>query len=104
MSRVSTMSCASARCNPSHGWPGTPAIFLRFMRMQYVIYFVVATPLLLGWLIYEAATQPTPRPLFASGYESISAEPQQKLAAAPVANSESNTSKKLAKNETSAAN
>jgi len=68
--------------------------------MQYVLYFVIATPLLLGWLVYEAATQAPPPPLFASGYERISAEPQQRLAAAPVANPDS---KKLAKNETSAA-
>jgi hypothetical protein len=76
------------------------------MRMQYVIYFIAATPLLLGWLVYEAATQPAQPPLFASGYERILAEPQQKVAAAPVANSVSHVShasKKLAKNETSAA-
>jgi len=89
--------------NSSHERLGTPGIFLRFRRMQYLIYFALATPLLLGWLVYEAATQTPPPPLFASGYERISAEPQQ-IAAAPVANPMSNASKKLAKNETSAAN
>ena len=72
--------------------------------MQYVIYFAVATPLLLGGLLYEAATQPPVPPLFASGYEHISAKPQQKLAAAPIANPVSNAPKKLAKNETFTAN
>ena len=50
--------------------------------MQYLIYFVVGTPLLLGWLFYEAATLPPPAPLFASGYEHISAVPAQQLAGA----------------------
>jgi len=58
--------------------------------MQYLIYFVVATPLLLGWLFYEAATLPPP-----SGYEHISAVPAQQLAATPVANT---APKKFAKN------
>jgi hypothetical protein len=66
--------------------------------MQYLIYFAVTTPLLLGWLFYEAATLPPQPPLFASGYEHVSTEPAQKLAGAPVGNS---GPKKLAKNESS---
>jgi hypothetical protein len=64
--------------------------------MQYIIYFVVATPLVLGWLFYEAATLPKPGPLFASGYEEISTQPSRQLAGAPVT---APASKKLAKNE-----
>jgi hypothetical protein len=63
--------------------------------MQYLIYFAVATPLLLGWLFYESATLPPPAPLFASGYEHISAVPAHKLAGTPVANT---APKKFAKN------
>jgi hypothetical protein len=64
--------------------------------MQYLIYFAVATPLLLGWLFYEAATLPPPKPLFASGYERISTQPSRQLAGAPVS---APTAKKLAQNE-----
>jgi hypothetical protein len=70
--------------------------------MQYVIYFAVATPLLLGWLFWEAATMPPQPPLFASGYERISTKPVQKFATAPVAAPTAN--KKFAKNEGSSAN
>jgi hypothetical protein len=65
---------------------GTAAYFFGCTAMQYLIYFAVATPLLLGWLFYEAATLPPPAPLFASGYEHTSAVPAQQLAATPVAN------------------
>jgi hypothetical protein len=82
--------------------PGTARFLLRFQRMHYVIYFFVATPLLLGWLFWEAATMPPQAPLFASGYEHISPEPAQTLASAPVAAPAAN--KKLAKNEGSSAN
>ncbi len=64
--------------------------------MQYLIYFAVAAPLLLGWLFYEAASLPPPKPLFASGYEHISTQPAKQLAGAPVAN---NSPNKLAKND-----
>jgi len=70
--------------------------------MQYLIYFAVATPLLLGWLFWQAATMPPEPPLFASGYEHISAPPPQQLASAPVTAPQAN--KKLAKNEGSSAN
>jgi len=70
--------------------------------MQYVIYFVVATPLLLGWLFWEAATMPPQQPLFASGYEHIAPEAAQTLASAPVTAPTAN--KKLARNEGSSAN
>lgn len=66
--------------------------------MQYIIYFAVATPLLLGALFWEAATMPPEPPLFASGYESSPAKPVQKLASAPV--SAPAAKNKLAKNET----
>jgi hypothetical protein len=69
--------------------------------MQYLIYFAVTVPLLLGWLFWEAATMPPQPPLFASGYERISTKPAQKLASAPVSLPASN--KKLARNEGSAA-
>ncbi len=64
--------------------------------MQYLIDFAVATPLLLGWLFYEAATLPPAKPLFASGFEHNSTQPAQKLAGAPVANT---GPKKIARNE-----
>ncbi len=70
--------------------------------MQYVIYFAIATPLLLGWLFWEAATMPPEPPLFASGYERISTQPGQKLATAPVV--APTAKKKFAKNEASSAN
>jgi hypothetical protein len=63
--------------------------------MQYLIYFAVTTPLLLGWLFYEAATLPPAPPLFASGYEDISGQAPAQLAGAPVGN---NAPKKFAKN------
>ena len=64
--------------------------------MQYLIYFAVTTPLLLGWLFYTAATLPPAPPLFASGYERTSTQPAEQLAGAPVSNT---TTNKLAKNE-----
>jgi hypothetical protein len=66
--------------------------------MQYLIYFTVTMPLLLGWLFYEAATLPAPAPLFASGYEHVSTKPAEQLAGAPVGNT---GQKKFAKNESS---
>jgi hypothetical protein len=41
--------------------------------MQYVIYVLVATPLLLGWLFWAADRPPLP-PLFNSGIENLHAE------------------------------
>jgi len=70
--------------------------------MQYLIYFAVTTPLLLGWLFWEAATMPPEPPLFASGYEQVSPEPAQTLASEPVAGTAAN--KKLARNEGSSPN
>lgn len=69
--------------------------------MQYLIYFAVTTPLLLGWLFYEAATVPAPRPLFTSGYEDVSTAPAEQMAGAPVANDDSRT---FARNESAAPN
>lgn len=43
--------------------------------MKYVVYFAVATPLLLGWLFYEAATLPPRPPLFVDGLEGLSTQP-----------------------------
>ena len=65
--------------------------------MQYVVYFVVAAPLLVGWLFWESAHIPPQRPLFASGLDHLSTQPVRQAAAAPVAPHE--TSRKLAKNE-----
>ena len=40
--------------------------------MQYVIYFLVTTPLVAAWLFWAAATTPPPPPLFyLSGYDAI---------------------------------
>jgi hypothetical protein len=47
--------------------------------MQYLVYFLVATPLLVGWLFWEADRPPQP-PLFQSGIEAL-----QTRAAPPVA-------------------
>lgn len=47
--------------------------------MQYLIYVLVATPLLLGWLFWEADRPPLP-PLFQSGIDAL-----QTRAAPPVA-------------------
>ena len=69
--------------------------------MQYLIYVAVATPLLLGWLFWEAATMPPQPPLFASGYEQISPEAVRTLASAPVSAPAAN--KKLARSEGSSA-
>jgi hypothetical protein len=41
--------------------------------MQYVIYFAVATPLVLGWLLWEADRPPLP-PLFNSGIDNLHAQ------------------------------
>jgi hypothetical protein len=38
--------------------------------MQYVIYFAVATPLVLGWLFWAADRPPLP-PLFNSGIDNL---------------------------------
>ena len=38
--------------------------------MQYLIYLLVATPLLLGWLFWES-DRPPPPPLFQSGIETL---------------------------------
>jgi hypothetical protein len=39
--------------------------------MQYLVYFAVATPLLLGWLFWKSATTPPPPPLFHSFADTI---------------------------------
>jgi hypothetical protein len=69
--------------------------------MQYLIYFAVTAPLLLGWLYYEAATLPPSPPLFASGYEHTATAPAQQPVAAPVT---TNGTKKFANNDSSATN
>ena len=38
--------------------------------MQYLIYLLVATPLLLGWLFW-ASDRPLPPPMFQSGIEAL---------------------------------
>jgi hypothetical protein len=38
--------------------------------MQYLIYFAVATPLVLGWLFWEADRPPLP-PMFQTGIEAL---------------------------------
>jgi hypothetical protein len=64
--------------------------------MQYVIYVAVATPLLFGWLFWEAAHTPAQKPLFPAGLESLSTRPLREVAApAPQA------SRKFARNEAS---
>ena len=50
--------------------------------MQYVMYVLVATPLLLGWLFWEADRPPLP-PLFNSGIENIQAQTASAPAAMP---------------------
>jgi hypothetical protein len=97
MKLCATVRSETERQNSS----GTAWFFLRFKPMQYVIYFAVATPLLLGWLFYEAATLPPQPPLFASGYERITTEPANELAATPIRIPDTN---KLAKIDTSSAN
>jgi len=52
--------------------------------MQYVIYFAVATPLLLGWLLVEADRPPLP-PLFNTGIDNIQAVAPRPPAALPPA-------------------
>ena len=69
--------------------------------MQYLIYFAVATPLLLGWLFWQAATMPPQPPLFASGYEHSSPRPVRQQAAAPA---EAPAKKKVASYGASSAN
>ena len=39
--------------------------------MQYVIYFVVATPLVLAGLLWASATLPPQPPMFNTGYNAI---------------------------------
>jgi hypothetical protein len=39
--------------------------------MQYLIYFAVATPLLLGWLFWETAGAPPPPPMFHSFADTV---------------------------------
>jgi hypothetical protein len=59
--------------------------------MQYIVYFAVATPLVLGWLLWEADRPPLP-PLFDSGIDNlqVQAAPPARPAVAP------DTSKRLA--------
>ncbi len=39
--------------------------------MQYLVYFAVATPLLLGWLFWTTAGKPQPPPMFHSFADSL---------------------------------
>ena len=39
--------------------------------MQYLVYFAVATPLLLGWLFWQTAGVPPPPPMFHSFADTI---------------------------------
>ncbi|HEU5016453.1 MAG TPA: hypothetical protein VFT69_00615 [Pseudolabrys sp.] len=41
--------------------------------MQYVIYFLVATPLVLAWLFWAAAVTPPQPPMFNTGYNNLQA-------------------------------
>jgi hypothetical protein len=52
--------------------------------MQYLVYLLVATPLLLGWLFWEADRPPLP-PMFQSGIDTLQtrAEPPRLPAADP---------------------
>lgn len=52
--------------------------------MQYLIYLLVATPLLLGWLFWEADRPPLP-PMFQSGIDALQtrAEPATVPPASP---------------------
>jgi hypothetical protein len=83
------MSCLGVR-------PERHARSERLLRMHYVVYFLVAVPLLFGWLFWQADSMPQEPPLFSSGYESAPSKPPAKVAAAPVA---SPAPKKLAKTE-----
>jgi hypothetical protein len=67
--------------------------------MQYVVYFLVATPLLVGWLFWESAHMPPPPPLFVSGLDHLSTQPVRQAEAAPVPKT---TKRQVAKNEASA--
>jgi hypothetical protein len=69
--------------------------------MQYLVYVLVATPLLLGWLFWESAHIPPSPPLFASGLEHLSTQPVRQAAAAPVAspNGTRLSKRRLVKNE-----
>lgn len=48
--------------------------------MQYVIYFLVATPLVVAWLFWAAAVTPPQPPMFNTGYNNL-----QSVAALPAA-------------------
>jgi hypothetical protein len=39
--------------------------------MQYVIYFLVATPLVVAWLFWAAAVTPPQPPMFNMGYNNL---------------------------------
>ena len=39
--------------------------------MQYIIYFLVATPLVAAWLFWAAAVTPPPPPMFNTGYNNL---------------------------------
>jgi len=49
--------------------------------MQYLIYFAVATPLLLVWLFWQAAGVPPPPPMFHSFADTLHAQAMLKQAA-----------------------
>ena len=65
--------------------------------MHYVIYFLVAVPLLFGWLFWQADSMSQEPPLFSSGYEAAPPKPPAKISAARVASPVAG--KKLAKTE-----
>jgi hypothetical protein len=65
--------------------------------MQYVVYFVVAAPLLVGWMFWESAHIPPQQPLFASGLDHLSTQPVRQAAAVPA--SPQTSKRRLAKNE-----
>lgn len=39
--------------------------------MQYVIYFLIATPMVLAWLLWAAAVTPPQPPMFNTGYNNL---------------------------------
>lgn len=53
--------------------------------MQYVIYVLVATPLLLGWLLWASDRPPMP-PLFNSGIDNLHVRSEPPLGPQPAPN------------------
>lgn len=71
--------------------------------MQYVIYFLVATPLVLGWLLWASATTPPQPPMFNTGYNAIYAKAPQSAKAVKkaVADNSDKAAAKVSKNKDS---